>query len=109
MKISEVLITKHRNSLRNDIVRFPEEIFVKKKKWVKEWFYEASIDYVIYKDYFAKITEELVMKYKDNKKRNFARISLELFMKYTNIKNDGFVAILYSFMKQRFIYETEIT
>ena len=32
MKISEELILRHRNSLRNDIVRFPEEIFVKKNR-----------------------------------------------------------------------------
>ena len=66
VKISEVLITKHRNSLRNDVVRFPEEIFVKKRSGLRNGFMKLPLIMLFPKIPFAKITEELVMKYKDN-------------------------------------------
>ena len=66
MKISEELISKHRNSLRKGIVRFPEEIFVKKRSELRNGFMKLPLLMLFKKIPFAKITEELVMKYKIN-------------------------------------------
>ena len=67
VKISEVLILRHRNSLRNDIVRFPEEFFIKKNRsGLRNGFLRLPLIKLNTQITFAMITEELVMKYKDD-------------------------------------------
>ena len=86
VKISEELVMKLRNSLRNVIVRFYREMFMKNSDKLREDLLRISVIKLIMKhkeslkDYFVKIIF-LIMKSRKNLRNYIVRFPEELFMK----------------------------
>ena len=66
MKISEDLSLKHRNIFRNGIVRFSEDLITTERDGLRDGSLRLPLIKLFRKITFAMITEELVLKYKDN-------------------------------------------